>query len=332
MPLYSATTRQARENLEGNKFSRWHRKDAVPEEADGKLAFQRLRKPLFTPSILPGFKMRREDKLFAIGSCFARGVEAALLGRKMQVLSAAPEFASFQPSAKGLAGLGCTNKYNTYSIYNELRWALDPEARFPRDSIVDVGSGLYYDPHTNPDLPLADLNETLRRRSIIQLVSSRIAQCRVVIITLGLVEVWRDKIANTFINTAPIHEALSSHADRYEFQISDFGQNLTNLEQVHALLSQFGHPDFHVVVTVSPVPLMATFSTQDVVIANTYSKSMLRAVAQEWAAAHENVHYFPSYEIVLNSERTVIWEEDLRHVRGPVVHHIIGIFLEHYLE
>ena len=288
MPLYSATTRQARENLEGNKFSRWHRKDAVPEEADGKLAFQRLRKALFTPSILPGFKIRREDKLFAIGSCFARGVEGALLGRKMEVLSAAPELTSFQPSAKGLAGLGCTNKYNTYSIYNELRWALDPEARFPRDSIVDVGPGLYYDPHTNPDLPLVDLNETLRRRSIIQLVNSRIAQCRVVIITLGLVEVWRDKIANTFINTTPIPKALSSHADRYEFQISDFGQNLTNLEQVHALLSQFGHPDFHIVVTVSPVPLMATFSTQDVVIANTYSKSMLRAVAQEWAAAHEN--------------------------------------------
>jgi hypothetical protein len=154
----------------------------------------------------------------------------------------------------------------------------------------------------------------------------------VVIITLGLVEVWRDKIANTFINTTPIPDALCSHADRYEFQISDFGQNLTNLEQVHALLSQFGHPDFHVVVTVSPVPLMATFSTQDVVIANTHSKSMLRAVAQEWAAAHENVHYFPSYEIVLNSERTVIWEEDLRHVRGPVVQHIMGIFLEHYLE
>ena len=250
MPLYSATTRQARENFEGNKFSRWHRKDAVPEEADGKLAFQRLRKPLFTPSIRPGFKMRREDKLFAIGSCFAPWRRGSVARTKNGgIASAAPELASFRPSAKGLTGLGCTNKYNTYSIYNELRWALDSEARFPRDSIVDVGTGLYYDPHTNPDLPLADLNETLRRRSIIQLVSSRIAQCRVVIITLGLAEVWRDKIADTFINTTPIPEALRNHADRYEFQVSDFGQNLTNLEQVHALLSQFGHPDFHIVVT-----------------------------------------------------------------------------------
>jgi hypothetical protein len=86
------------------------------------------------------------------------------------------------------------------------------------------------------------------------------------------------------------------------------------------------------VVTVSPVPLMATFSTEDVVIANTYSKSLLRTVAQEWTAAHQNVHYFPSYEIVQNSERAITWEEDLRHVQGKVVQHIMGLFMESFLE
>jgi len=43
---------------------------------------------------------------------------------------------------------------------------------------------------------------------------------------------------------------------------------------------------------------MNTFSTMDIVVANTWAKSLLRAVAQEWAAAHSNVDYFPSYEIV----------------------------------
>ncbi len=331
MSTYIATAEQARYNFK-ESYSLWHRKGASLDQPDGELAFQRLRKSLFTPSIRSGFKMRPDDKLFAIGSCFARGIEAALLARKIEVLSAAPEFASFQPVTQDVTALGFTNKYNTYSIYNELRWALDPEACFPKDSIVDVDNGNAYDPHTNPTLPLADLEETLRRRSIIQLVNARVAQCRVVIITLGLVEVWRDKIANTFTNTTPLPGALRNHPDRYEFHVSDFSQNFANLEHIHALLSQFGHPGFQVVVTVSPVPLMATFSTEDVVIANTYSKSTLRAVAQEWAAAYENVHYFPSYEIVLNSERTVTWEDDLRHVRGPIVQHIMRIFLEHYLE
>jgi hypothetical protein len=83
-------------------------------------------------------------------------------------------------------------------------------------------------------------------------------------------------------------------------------------------------------VTVSPVPLMATFSAEDIVIANTYSKSLLRTVAQEWANKHENVHYFPSYEIVQNSDPKVTWEEDRRHVKGQVVQHIMKLFLHNY--
>lgn len=276
--------------------------------------------------------MRRDDKLFAIGSCFARGIEAALLGRKMNVLSAAPDFAAFETNNKEVTGLGFTNKYNTFSIYNELHWALDPGATFPKESIVDVGNGLYYDPHTNPTLQLVDLDETLRRRSIIQKVNAQIARCRVVIVTLGLVEVWRDTTADTFINTTPIPEALRNHPDRYEFHISSFSENFANVEKIHALLEEFGHPDTQIIVTVSPVPLMATFSSEDVVVANCYSKSMLRTVAQEWAATHGNVHYFPSYEIVQNSDRATTWQADLRHVQGNVVTHIMNTFLNHYLE
>jgi GSCFA family protein len=329
MSTYIASTEQALYNWSESR-SRWHKKGALPNQADGTLAFQRLRQQLFTPLIKPGFKLKREDKLFAIGSCFARGVEWALAGKKMDVLSRTSEFDSF-PAANNEMRLGFTNKYNTFSIYNELRWALDPAAEFPCESLVDTGNGLFYDPHTNPALQLASLEETIHRHQIIESVTRRIAQCRVVIITLGLVEVWRDKIANIFLNHTPIPEALRSHPDRYEFHITNFTQNLVNLEHIHSLLSQFGHPDVHIVVTVSPVPLMATFSTEDVVLANTYSKSLLRTVAQEWAAAHENVHYFPSYEIVQNSERAITWEEDLRHVQGKVVKHIMDLFLDNYL-
>jgi GSCFA family len=311
-------------------YSRWHQKGALVNQT-GKLASQRLRQPLFTPAIKPGFQLEREDKLFAIGSCFARGIESALIEQKMDVLSITTEFDSF-PAINDELKLGFTNKYNTFSIYNELRWALDPAAEFPRESLVDIGGGLFFDPHTNPALELASLEETIRRHQIIQSVTRRIAQCRVVIITLGLAEVWRDKIADIFLNHTPIPKALRSHPDRYEFHVSNFAQNLFNLERIHTLLKRFGRADVQIVVTVSPVPLMATFSGEDVVVANTYSKSLLRTVAQEWAEAHKNVHYFPSYEIVQNSDRVVTWEEDLRHVKGEVANHIMELFLRHYLE
>ena len=325
--LSPITPTQAKRNFV-SPYSRWHQKDALPSELNGTLACQRLREPLFAPAISPGFRMQREDKIFAIGSCFARGVELALIGQKMDVLSKTAEFDSF-PAMNGELALGFTNKYNTFSIYNELRWALDPAAEFPRQSLVDLGNGIFYDPHTNPALQLAGFEETIRRREIMQMVTRRISQCRVVIITLGLVEVWRDNIANVFINRL-IPDMLRSYPDRYELHLTNFVENLSNLERLHGLLSQFGHEDVQIVVTVSPVPLQATFSGEDVVIANTYSKSLLRTVAQEWAAAHKNVHYFPSYEIVQNSDRSLTWEEDMRHVKGEIVRHIMGLFLRNY--
>jgi len=77
---------------------------------------------------------------------------------------------------------------------------------------------------------------------------------------------------------------------------------------------------------------MNTFSTMDIVVANTWAKSLLRTVAQEWATAHSNVDYFPSYEIVQSSDRAAIWETDLRHVTGAGAQHVMEIFLRNYLE
>src|SRR5215475_224616 len=101
------TTAQAKRNFL-SPYSRWHRKDAPPNELNGTLACQRLREPLFSPAISPGFKIAREDKIFAIGSCFARGVELALINEKMDVLSKAAEFDSF-PTLNGELALGFTN-------------------------------------------------------------------------------------------------------------------------------------------------------------------------------------------------------------------------------
>lgn len=331
MPISVGTAAAACRIFSENAASRWHQAGANVEESDGALAFQRLHRSPFTPQITPAFKLQRSDKIYAIGSCFARGVEGALVGRKMQVLSRAVEFDSF-PQNRNELQLGFVNKYNVFSIYNELSWALDPAARFPVESVVPVGDGLFYDPHTNPSLALAPLAETLRRRAILQSVTARIRECRVVIITLGLVEVWRDMIADTIVNTTPIPEALKLHPDRYEFQLSSYLDTLTTLEKTYDLLSKYGHPDLQIVVTVSPVPLMATFTDQDVVVANTYSKSLLRTCAQEWAFRHTNIHYFPSYEIVQNSHVAEAWEQDLRHVRGSIVQHIMRLFLQHHLQ
>ncbi len=327
-----ATAAEVMKNYRENPAAVWYKHSADPDDSNGKYAFQRLHRSLFTPHVIPKFKLRRNDAFYAIGSCFARGLENSLQSNGIAVESAAPEFSKLQPAKEGATGLGFTNKYNTYSMLNELRWALDPDAAFPQESIVRLTATTWYDPHTNPTLSFVDLDETLERRALMQAVTKRIRSCRAVVVTLGLAEVWRDVRADVYLNCTPIPSLFKSEPDRYEFHLTTFAKNWANLEAIYELLARYGHPDFHIVVTVSPVPLMNTFSTMDIVVANTWAKSLLRAVAQEWATAHSNVDYFPSYEMVEKSDRAAVWESDLRHVRGPAVQHIMELFLWNYIE
>jgi hypothetical protein len=329
--IYVATSAEVDENYFGNDTRTWCKQGSDPHGRPCNYASQRLQQSWFSPTITPKFKLRHDDRVYAIGSCFARGLENSLIARKITVESAAPEFAKLQPANRATSGLGFINKYNTFSILNELRWALDPNAVFPVKSIAQVTDTTWSDPHSTPKLKLAGLEETLERRSLMQMVAQRIVNCRTVIITLGLVEVWRDLKADVYLNSTPVRALVLGQPRRYEFHVASFTQNWANLEAIHALLSQYGHPELRIVVTVSPVPLQTTFSKMDVVVANTYSKSLLRTVAQQWAATHDNVDYFPSYEIVQNSDRAAVWESDLRHVKPAGVKHIMDLFLRSYL-
>jgi hypothetical protein len=52
------------------------------------------------------------------------------------------------------------------------------------------------------------------------------------------------------------------------------------------------------IITVSPVNLWATFRQDaDVISASCNSKATLRAVADEFTERHENVYYFPAFEM-----------------------------------
>jgi hypothetical protein len=59
-----------------------------------------------------------------------------------------------------------------------------------------------------------------------------------------------------------------------------------------------GNPDCKILITVSPVNLWATFRHDiDVISASCNSKATLRAVADEFTVCHENVFYFPAFEM-----------------------------------
>lgn len=61
-------------------------------------------------------------------------------------------------------------------------------------------------------------------------------------------------------------------------------------------------PALRVILTVSPVPLIATATNTRVLAATVYSKSLLRVVAEEATSRYNNVSYFPAYEIATDPQ------------------------------
>ncbi|MDX6556043.1 MAG: hypothetical protein QOD86_2238 [Miltoncostaeaceae bacterium] len=276
---------------------------------------------LFEPLIRPGFAVDPDDRVFTIGSCFARNVEGALYLLGMDVVSRTDAFEQ-HAMREGGEPRSFTNKYNTEAILNELRWALGDGGGFPPEAVVRMPDGTFQDPHGGPDLEFTDEATTLERHRLLTELTRQIAGCRLVVITLGLNETFFDTATGLYTNVKPWAEP-----ERFRFRVLPFEQVMRGLEDIHRLLTEHGHPDLQIVVTVSPVPMWATFTGQDVVVANTLTKSLLRTAAGTWTGRHANVHYFPGYEIVLNSARSVVWERDGRHVRPPFVRQIMDLFV-----
>lgn len=302
-------------------------------ESYWKSAAEKIRSGIVIPEHLPKFVIHENEKVFAVGSCFARRIEAALFRKNMSCISAE----SYQENCIRVLGKAANpnyaNKYSTHSILNELRWALDPESPFPEDAIVDLlGDGYGYDlqaaPHLAKDLLPSGNCRQIYERHLALLTSStaRVKEVDVLIITLGLVELWFDHKVGLYTNASPLAQLLETDVDRFTFEVTSFNENMANLDEIYLLLRQFCKPAIKVIVTVSPVPMAATFSGRDVTVANTFSKAVLRAVAEEWSLKHENVDYFPSFEMATLSEHKKVWEEDLIQVRD----NFADVIIEHF--
>ena len=147
-------------------------------------------------------------------------------------------------------------------------------------------------------------------------------QSEVFIATLGLNECWSFKFDGSVMSNNPRHNwvyALSKP------RILTVEENVEAVEDFLKLVRQH-KPDFKLIISLSPIPLMATHRRdQHVVTANNHSKAVLRVAAEEIFARNEGVYYFPSYEYVMHCA-TDPWEADERHVRAETVARIMEMF------
>tara|TARA_B100000405_G_scaffold292558_1_gene244117 strand:+ start:423 stop:920 length:498 start_codon:yes stop_codon:yes gene_type:complete len=148
-------------------------------------------------------------------------------------------------------------------------------------------------------------------------------QCRGLIVTLGHNECWEFLPGGCVASRNP---KSKEHVALFRHRVLSVAENLAYLQRFLDV-SRTHNPDLTLIVTVSPVPFMATGLADEkhVVVANAHSKAVLRVVADEFVAANEKVHYFPSYEMVMHCLENP-WEADQRHVRRDAVARIMSLF------
>ena len=320
---------QARINQRENPASTWYIDGKKSSEKE-IFAYDRVGESFVPINVVPKFLVPAKGVYFMIGSCFARGLEKTLVHNGLDVRSISSEFDRWSIVGIGTP-LGATNRYNTGAILNEFRWALDPDSPFPPDAIVDIDASASIDPHMNPILKVENRATTLERRDIYAGVMKHAASADVIIMTLGYVETWIDTRFGICTNVTPDPRIVRKDPERFVFKRLTYNENMENLEALHALLAKYGKPGHKIVVTVSPVPLLTTFTNEDVIVANTYSKNTLRAVTTDFVEMHDNVDYFPSYEMVMNAKVETAWLPDKRHVRGDLAHQVMTLFVRKWV-
>jgi hypothetical protein len=239
-----------------------------------------------------GLKISRSTPIASMGSCFAREIRKALLKEGYSYITEETHHpASVHASA------AWERSYNSFSMRQifeytfhnwkpEIRWWESPETKKFQDPYRRI---ILYD-------TLDEAEEDFNRH----IIHSRraITHAELFVITLGLTEIWEDRIDGSVI-CLPSGPYVNEGGDmsRYRFRVSRYEENLENLEQIHRIMAE-NNPHCQLLVTVSPVHLWATFRTDaDVISASCNSKSTLRAVADEFASRHDNVFYFPAFEM-----------------------------------
>jgi hypothetical protein len=291
---------------------------------------------LLDPVIKPRFQIERAAKVATAGSCFAQHISRRL--REINFNYFIPEAGEHLPEGDRMRnnyGVFSARFGNIYTTAQLLQLFLEAFGeRQPEDKAWRRPDGRYVDPFRQQVEPNGfDSIDAVAedRQAHLSAVRTMFLESDVFIFTLGLTEAWRSKVDGSVFPLAPgvaAHEYLSLTHEFVNFGVT---QAFTDLDRFMGKLKAV-NPNVRVLLTVSPVPLIATFEDRHVLTSTTYSKSVLRVVAEEIIQKYDWADYFPSYEIITGSYAGgAYYEDDFREVNKFGVAHAMRCFLNNYV-
>jgi len=266
--------------------------------------------------------LTKSDRVATAGSCFAQHIGNNLAARGaafMDMEPAPPLFASESDARRwGFGVFSCRygNIYTTrqlVQLFDEAHGNRVPEER------VWEKNGRFFDA-LRPGLdPVGqDRPETVLalRNQHLEAVRRMFAELDVFVFTMGLTEGWEAVTDGTMFPMAPGTIAGTYRPEAYKLHNLRAREVREDMEGFWDRLRHV-NPAARILLTVSPVPLAATATDNHVLVATTWSKSVLRSVAGELSEDHPDIHYFPSYEIISSHPaRGMFFEPDLRNVNA----------------
>ena len=290
----------------------------------------------FDPVTHVPFRITHSDRIVTAGSCFAQNIARRLPDFGCTHAVTEPAHPLLPPEDAQAFGYGVYSaRYgNIYTARQLLQLFRRAHGTMrPMEDIWEE-AGTFVDPFRPAIQPggFATRREyALDRARHFAAVRRAFAEMDVLVFTLGLIEAWESCGDNAVFPVCPgtiagtfdpaRHRLIVMTADEV---IADFRAFLTEARRIN--------PHFRVVLTVSPVPLMATALDRHVLDATVLAKSTLR-VAAEAIAQDPGVFYFPSYEMVTGAHmRGAGFADDLRAVTEDAVDQVMRVFARHMLD
>ncbi len=192
--------------------------------------------------------------------------------------------------------------------------------------LTQTDSGLYMDPYRENVYFSSKENYLWDYPKHVEAIKQTLLQSEVFIFTAGLNECWQ-LVDGTVISRNP----RDGFYHLMKHKVLTVEENIENIMSFFNIVKRH-NPKFKLILTLSPVPLLATGrgDTHHILEANTHSKAVLRVAIEEVVKQHKDIHYLPSYELVTECMPNP-WKEDHRHVTPDTVSRVIAMFKEMFV-
>jgi hypothetical protein len=310
----------------------------LPDYANWRRAVGRVAPGELDPMVEAPFRFDASARVVTAGSCFAQHIGRFLKAKGCSYLVTEPAHAIVGPKAQEVLNYGVYSaRYgNIYTSRQLVQLFERAYGRFvPQEDVWAESERVFLDPFRPSIQPMGfnSLREyEIDRARHFQAVRDAFEHLDVFIFTLGLTEAWRARADGAVFPVCPGVLGGEFSAEKHEFV------NLT-IDDVAADMSAFlcglreVNPAARVILTVSPVPLVATAEARHVLVSTIYSKSVLRVACEMLSQRFENVAYFPSYEIIAGGFASKnYFAEDKRSVTEEGVAHVMAVFERHFIE